>query len=101
MHRAEAKWVLLRKLVEYRRYSYEKLRIMVGTSQYFEIRGPSGTEYQIEVDVVWDDQPEGAIRVLAAVDDGRWRAFCPVAFDFLSQPTKRPAVTAWSPHRYT
>lgn len=89
MDRVQAKWVLLRKLVEYRRYSYDKLRTMVGDSQYIEIIGRSGTEYQIEIDFVWDDQPDCDVRILASIDDGGWRAFCPLGSSDLVSPPDR------------
>jgi hypothetical protein len=50
------------------------------------MRGPDGREYQIEVEVMWDDQPGGAVRVLAAIDDGSFRAFLALSDDFIMGP---------------
>jgi hypothetical protein len=51
------------------------------------VQGASGVEYQIEVEVQWDDQPGGNIRVLAAIDDGSFRAaFSPVCDGFVLAP---------------
>ena len=44
----------------------------------FEATGESGRSYQGDVQVVWDDKPAGAIRVMASIDDGGWRAFVPL-----------------------
>jgi hypothetical protein len=83
MERVEAKWLLLRELVKHRRCSYGQLTTKIGDGQVFEVRAPSGTFYQIDIDVVWDDQPGGAIRILGSIDDGGWRAFCPISFSDL------------------
>jgi hypothetical protein len=79
MDHVEAKWLLLRTLVEYRRCSYDKLCTMIGESKQIGIVGASGTRYQLEVDVVWDHKPAGDIRILASIDDGGWRAFYPLS----------------------
>ncbi|MEX0612433.1 MAG: hypothetical protein WD738_14340 [Pirellulales bacterium] len=86
MDHVEAKWLLLRELVKYRRYRYEVLCTMIGDSQDFEVIAASGTSYQLEIDVFWDDKPAGAIRILASIDDGGWRAFCPLAYGDLKMP---------------
>jgi hypothetical protein len=45
--------------------------------------------YQIEIQVAWDDPEHRHLRVLGAIDDGRWRAFCPLCDDFLVDPDGR------------
>jgi hypothetical protein len=40
----------------------------------------------VVVDVVWDDQPGGAVRVLGAIDDSGWRAFVLLCEDFIKAP---------------
>jgi hypothetical protein len=86
MDHVEAKWLLLRMLVGYRRHSYERLRTMIGDSKQVEIVGASGMRYQIDVDIIWDAHPEGDIRILASIDDGGWRAFCPLSYCDLIPP---------------
>lgn len=44
-----------------------------------EVRGRDGVDYQVEVLYVWDHNPDGPVRVMAAVDDGGIRAFFPMA----------------------
>jgi hypothetical protein len=86
MDHVEAKWLLLRTLVEYRRCSYDELRTMIGESKQTEIVGASGTQYQLDVEVVWDARPAGDIRIVASIDDGGWRAFCPLSYGGLVPP---------------
>jgi hypothetical protein len=87
MNKREARYLLLRKLVEYRRYSYDQLLRKVDQQpDCYELKGALGTLYQVEVEVFWDDAIGGKLRVFAAVDDGRWRAFRPLAYSFLARP---------------
>ena len=86
MNRREAALILLRTLVPVRRLSYEKLAARVGRDEHVEIRGSSGRDYQLELQFVWDDQPNGAVRVIGSIDDGGWRACCPLSTSFLAEP---------------
>jgi hypothetical protein len=52
----------------------------------FAVTCDSGTWYQGEVQVMWDDKPDGAIRVMASIDDGGCRAFVPLTDDFILAP---------------
>lgn len=62
------------------------LRNEVGRSHRFEVTAESGIWYQGEVQVSWDGGPDGAIRVMASVDDGGWRAIVPLTEDFILAP---------------
>jgi hypothetical protein len=86
MDRVEAKWILLRKLVEYQRKTYAELRGLLDETICFEVVALSGTWYQLELMVVWDHKPDDVIRVLASIDDGGWRAFCPLSYGTLVSP---------------
>jgi hypothetical protein len=44
----------------------------------YEKPGGSGATYQLEFEFFWDDEPNGAARVMGSVDDGGWRSFLPV-----------------------
>jgi hypothetical protein len=92
VNRDEARSVLTAALLEYRRRSYENLRDAVGTIETHEVRGPSGVEYQIEVDIRWDSpSQQGAIRVGALIDDGHLLSgLRPVCIDFLVYPVEAP-----------
>lgn len=86
MNKIEAQRILHAQLLPWRERSYRELRRAVGQSQHFEATGESGRSYQGDVQVVWDDKPNGAIRVLASIDDGGWRAFVPLTEDFIIAP---------------
>jgi hypothetical protein len=64
---------------------------MMGDVHVAEVYGPSGAEYQIEVEVVWDSPRERAdIRVMGAIDDGRLpSSMTPVTRDFIVSPDER------------
>jgi hypothetical protein len=83
MNRVEAKWLLLRELVRWQRRPYHELQSMLDKEQHHELRGASGCEYQIEVEPVWDDRPDGDIRILGSIDDGKHRAYCPLSYGTL------------------
>ena len=86
MNREEALSLLNARLDEYRKLSYGQLAARVGDEEFPEVVGASGTQYQMEIQIVWDDKPDGAVRVLAAIDDGGWRAFMPLCADLLVTP---------------
>ncbi len=86
MNRHEALAVLARALAEYRSLSYAELRSRIGDSAGSEEVGPSGTEYQIEVQAFWDAEPEGNIRVQGSISAGLWRQFVPLGDDFIMAP---------------
>jgi hypothetical protein len=48
-----------------------------------EVVGESGALYQVEMQALWDSGKPGDLRVMVAVDDGRWSAFRPVSRDFI------------------
>ena len=83
MRRIEAKWLLLRNLVGWRRRPYDELRTLIDRGHHVEVRGRSGAGYQIEIQAFWDTKPGGDIRVLGSIDDGRWRACCPLTYGVL------------------
>jgi hypothetical protein len=82
----EAVAILRDHLQIYRRRSYAELVALRGKPQVTKVDGSSGTKYQLEVDVNWDDRPGGNIRVLGAIDDGGSRAFKPLTHDFILAP---------------
>ena len=74
MNKQEARTLLAEKLEDYRRLSYSELAAKIGHDDYLTAVGPSGTEYQIEVQLFWDGQPDGNIMVSGGIDDGRFLA---------------------------
>jgi hypothetical protein len=86
MDRNEALAVLRKQLDRLERAGYEALAARVGENVALEVRGGSGTGYQVELTTVWDAAPGGAIRILGSVDDGGWRAFHPLCETRLLEP---------------
>lgn len=88
MDAGEAREILDATIAQLRRRSYADWRLALEErrAESREITGWSGARYQLEVSVVWDDEPMGPIRVLAAIDDGGWRSFIPLTDDFIVAP---------------
>jgi hypothetical protein len=88
MDRDEARKVLAAHLDPLRRRSYRDLVGLMGDVQVTQAVGPSGTEYQIEIEVMWDSLREHTrILVLGAIDDGRLPgALLPLTDSFLVGP---------------
>jgi hypothetical protein len=82
MDNAEATALLTREMSRYRAMSYAELVLLLDETQHIDIEGPSGTEYQVEVEVMWDG-PKGDLLVIGAVDDGGWRAYSPLTVSFI------------------
>ena len=89
MDREEALNLLNAKLDDYRKMSYADLAAKIGHEEFPEVVGPSGTEYQIEIHVIWDHKPDGDVRVMGTIDDGTLRgAFRPVCEDLIVRPDR-------------
>ena len=98
MDNHEATTLLRKELGALRRRSYEELAKLAGGSlPTIAVTGLSGTVYQIEIDVLWDDSPGGAIRVVGSIDDGGLRAFVPLTEDFSVSPDNSIAATWQQP----
>ncbi len=88
MDKTEARTILAQELGPYRRRTYNDLVELVGTNVVTQIRGQSGSEYQIEIEVMWDSPREKSnVRVTGAIDDGRLPgALCPLCLSFILSP---------------
>jgi hypothetical protein len=83
---AEARAIILDALANYRQRSFEELVGLIGTDSFkSEIRRGAVT-YQVEIEMVWDNEPGAAVRVLGSIDDGGWRAFMPLCESFIKAP---------------
>ena len=58
----------------------------VNRTTHKKIIGQDGANYQIEIEVFWDNRRGGDIRVLGSVDDGQIRASAPLTEDFVITP---------------
>jgi hypothetical protein len=89
MDKQEARTLLTAKLAKYRRFTYTDLVAKIGEIDCLEVTGPSGVEYQIEVQFFWDGEADGDVRVMAGIDDGGLRAFMPLCDSFIIAPDGR------------
>lgn len=80
MDRGEALRLLEARLDDYRHLTHGEAAARAGGGEIVALTGPSGVEYQIEIQFRWDARPGGAVRILGAIDDGTLRgAFRPVS----------------------
>ncbi|MBL7663257.1 hypothetical protein JNK13_10960 [bacterium] len=86
MDNEEAKKLLAQELKKYRQKSYTELQVLLNAQDTYAVTGKSGAEYQIEIQVFWDDQKDGNLRVVGAVDDGGLRSFMPLTDGFILTP---------------
>jgi hypothetical protein len=86
--KAEARKVQADKIAALRQTPYAELHAWAesGKVDTEVVRGPSGREYQLEVQAWWDGRPGEDVRVMVSVDDGGWRAFMPLTDDFIKAP---------------
>jgi hypothetical protein len=85
MDRREAGEVADAILTELRAVPYDELvaRLLTDVETRVVV-GESGTEYQAEIQAIWDAGQPGDLRVMVGVDDGSFRgAFRPEARDFV------------------
>ena len=88
MDKIEARDVLVAHLRSFRARRYGDLVGLIGHVQVAEVVGRSGTEYQIEVEVMWDSpRKKTNVRVIGSIDDGHLpRAIVPLCESFIVSP---------------
>ena len=87
MNRQVAQRILDARLAEMRGLSYPALLARIGEISVATATGEDGKEYQIEIEVFWDDPRQRKdLRVMATVDDGGWSAFVPLLGSFIVSP---------------
>ena len=74
MNHTEAIAILNRHLESLEALGYAALARQIGEDQAFEVRGDSGSDYQLEVSILWDRHPNGSIRIVGSIDDGEIQA---------------------------
>lgn len=86
MNNREAREILAAEIATFRPKSYAELQAFINAEpNCCEQIGRTGAEYQIEIQVYWDDKPGGDIRVSGGIDDGGWRAFLPLTDSFIKR----------------
>lgn len=86
MNNDEAISVLAREMEPYRALAYGELLQLLDETKHIDTTGPSGSSYQVELLVTWDDKSKGDLRVIGSIDDGGWRAFVPLTDSFILRP---------------
>ena len=86
MNRTEAIAILNHHLDSLEALGYAALARQIGEDQAFERRGDSGTDYQLELSILWDRHPNGSIRIVGSIDDGGLGAFLPLTDSRLMEP---------------
>lgn len=87
MDKQEAKNVLADVLDELHHVPYPQLvERLLGVREKRVVRGPSGTDYDMEIGAGWVDHPDGALRVLATVDADFCRSWKPMTDEFIVTP---------------
>lgn len=83
----EAQPVLDQWLAKLRAVPYQELATRVDTVTTDEIARDRERSWQVEVEVLWDDKPDGNIRVMVSIDDGGLRDFVPLTGQFIKSPS--------------
>jgi len=87
MDTVAAQKVLDKWVAKLRTEPYRELASRVGRATTDEIPRDGERSWQVEVQVFWDDEPHGNVRVMVSIDDGGLRAFVPLANDFIKSPS--------------
>lgn len=87
MDTAAAQKVLDQWLARLRTVPYRELASRVDSVTTDEVARDSERSWQLEVQVFWDDEPNGNVRVVVSIDDGGLRAFVPMSEDFIKSPS--------------
>jgi hypothetical protein len=86
MNKAEAMLILSRELRAFVARPNIKLVELISRPEVKSISTESGVNYQIELNVFWDSQPEKDLRIMGSIDDGGWRAFLPLTESLIMKP---------------
>ncbi len=70
----EAKNVLRAHMAMYRQQTHKDLARLVNKRMASRLQSPAGSEYDVMVEVRWDDQPLGDVFVCGTINDHGWRA---------------------------
>lgn len=87
MDKDEASRVLSDEMEAYKRCTYQELLEMVEQTKHHERLSHSGTPYEVDVEILWDEKRKGTIRVVGIVDDGHLvSSMFPLSSDFIMNP---------------
>ena len=86
MNKSEAHKILGEQLARFRNHTELVPLVESRRVETLEVRGASGTAYQVEVQFFWDDERRRIVRVVGSIDDGGIRAFVPMTETLLISP---------------
>jgi hypothetical protein len=88
MDKKEAYSVLGQQMATYRTRSYAVLAAWARDRRIDTPAAvaPSGKQYQVEVQFLWDNKPDGDVRVFGSIDDGGERVLVPLTDCFVVNP---------------
>jgi hypothetical protein len=72
VNQEEAEEILANRVRQLKKLPYAEFRswVIEKKTETPLMKGPSGTEYQVEIQAMWDSKRRGDIRVFVSVDDG-------------------------------
>ena len=76
-------------MTTYRQQTHKDLAGLVNKRMASRLRSPAGTEYDVMLEVRWDDQPLGDVFVYGTINDHGWRACQGVNESFSKAPDGR------------
>ena len=88
MDTVAAQRVLDAWLAKLRAISYRELASRIDSVTTDEVTRDSERSWQLEIQVLWDDEPNGNVRVMVSIDDGGLRAFVPMTESFIKSPSE-------------
>ena len=59
---------------------------LISNTEVKNVLSDSGVNYQIEIDVFWESEPNQNLRIMGSIDDGGWRAFFPLTESLIMKP---------------
>lgn len=86
MDEAEARNILALELDKYRAWKREALVRLIDDRLDYQIKSPSSVTYNMDVQAVWDAEPNEDLRVMVAIDDGGPSAYVPLVDSFIVAP---------------
>ena len=81
-HRVLNEWVAKLRAVPYR-----ELAARVDSVTTDEVVRDRERSWQLEIQFLWDDEPDGNVRVVITIDDGGLQAFVPLTEAFVKSPS--------------
>jgi hypothetical protein len=87
MDTAVAQKVLNEWLTKLRAVSYRELASRVDSVTTDEVVRDRERSWQLEIQFLWDDEPNGNVRVIVSIDDGGLQAFVPMTESFVKSPS--------------